>query len=242
MAGGAAEGVGRRLERTGTGGAPPCGRGVRRGDSWRRRSSGTSAVAPTSLNGRTPNSGTRRRPRKYWPGCGSASRRLGWIPDRRPPSVTTSAANRRTGPPHGFRPGRCFAEVVLGELARQSLDVHHHHRGGMRTQLGDQLIERTLAALVAVMACPPLDLDRFQRCVSLLVDLLHQLCTKARIGATLLGRPIPRTVSSRQLSTCPTAGSANDAPHASYRHSGELCDLDLVVAGSEQGLDLMPFQ
>ena len=37
-------------------------------------------------------------------------------------------------------------------------------------------------------------------------------------------------------------GFASYAPHAPYRHSGEVGDLDLVVAGGEQGLDLMPFQ
>ena len=51
-----------------------------------------------------------------------------------------------------------LAEVVLGELARQSLEAHHH-RGGVRTQLGNQLVDSCLPGS-RPGPCPPQDLDR----------------------------------------------------------------------------------
>ena len=118
--------------------------------------------------------------------------------EQKNPSHLTATVD--VGDPH-------LGEVVLGELARQSLEAHRQLRR-VRTQLGDQLVDRTLAALVAIQACPPQYLDRFQRCASLFVDLCTNSCTKARNGATLLGRPIPHWVRSWRSSTCSTAGSA----------------------------------
>ena len=63
--------------------------------------------------------------------------------EQKNPSHLTATVD--VGDPH-------LGEVVLGELARQSLEAHRQLRR-VRTQLGDQLVDRTLAALVAIQAC-----------------------------------------------------------------------------------------
>ena len=94
----------------------------------------------------------------------------------------------------------------------------------------------------SLVGVPPQYLDRFQRCASLFVDLLHQLLHQSTERRHLARSPDPALGSLLAVIDVLDRGFGRDPPHAPYRHPGEVGDLHLVVTGGEQGMDLMPFQ
>ena len=149
-------------------------------------------------------------------------------PDLRPPEplrhrvgagtyVGLHGRHPRSPPAPGKWDNR-LAEVVLRELARQPLEAHHHRRGAW-SQLGDQLVECRVAAIVAVQACSAEYLHRLQR-RRVLVHLLQEFLDQGAASGDL-ARPSDAALRSFALIIdVLDSRLAGDRTGASRKHPG----------------------
>jgi hypothetical protein len=126
-----------------------------------------------------------------------------------------------------------LAEVVLRELTRHALEAHQRARG-LRPQLAHQLIERALAAAVALPAQPVQDLHGRQPRLSR--EHGHHALPKGCRHAGSSHAPLARL---RHVARVLDRRLAADRPYAALRDSLDCRDSRLRQPGGPQHLHSM---